>query len=111
MSFFRKWGVELVVVGPDAPLVSGLANDLVNAGIPTFGPSAEADALESSKNFMKSLWEKYNIPTAKYQTFTDPSAAKEYIKEQGAPIVIKVDGLAAGKGVIVSMSLESGGGI
>ncbi|GKV32136.1 hypothetical protein SLEP1_g40764 [Rubroshorea leprosula] len=103
MSFFRKWGVELVVVGPDAPLLSGLANDLVNAGIPTFGPSAEADALESSKNFMKSLWEKYNIPTAKYQTFTFPSAAKEYIKEQGAPIVIKADGLAAGKGVIVSI--------
>ncbi|KAE8698836.1 Phosphoribosylamine--glycine ligase [Hibiscus syriacus] len=82
ISFCRKWSVVLVVVGPEAPLVSGLANDLVMAGIPTFGPSAEAAALE------------------------DASAAKQYIKEQGAPIVIKADGLAAGKGVTVAMTLE-----
>ncbi|KAK1578343.1 hypothetical protein Q3G72_029513 [Acer saccharum] len=106
IAFCRQWGVGLVVVGPEAPLVSGLANNLVKAGIPTFGPSSEAAALEGSKNFMKNLCDKYNIPTAKYKTFTDPSAAKEYILEQGAPIVIKADGLAAGKGVIVAMTLE-----
>lgn len=106
ISFCRKWGVGLVVVGPEAPLVAGLANDLVKAGIPTFGPSAEAAALEGSKNFMKNLCDKYAIPTAKYKTFSDPSAAKQYIQEQGAPIVIKADGLAAGKGVIVAMNVE-----
>ncbi|XP_059648254.1 phosphoribosylamine--glycine ligase [Cornus florida] len=106
ISFCNKWGVGLVVVGPEAPLVSGLANDLIRAGIPTFGPSSEAAALEGSKNFMKNLCDKYGIPTAKYQTFTDPLAAKKYIKEQGAPIVIKADGLAAGKGVTVAMTLE-----
>lgn len=106
ISFCQKQAIGLVVVGPEAPLVSGLANDLVKAGIPTFGPSSEAAALEGSKDFMKSLCYKYGIPTAKYQTFTDPIAAKQYIKEQGAPIVIKADGLAAGKGVIVAMSLD-----
>ncbi|KAL7205759.1 hypothetical protein ACSBR2_018646 [Camellia fascicularis] len=108
ISFCQKWGVGLVVIGPEAPLVAGLANDLGKAGIPTFGPSLEAAALEGSKNFMKNLCDKYGIPTAKYQTFMDPFAAKKYIKEQGAPIVIKADGLAliAGKGVIVAMTLE-----
>ncbi|KAJ8768267.1 hypothetical protein K2173_021207 [Erythroxylum novogranatense] len=106
ISFCRKWGVGLVVVGPEAPLVSGLANDLVKFGIPTFGPTAEAAALEGSKNFMKNLCDKYGIPTAKYRTFTDPSAAKLYIQGQGVPIVVKADGLAAGKGVIVAMTLE-----
>ncbi|OIW07210.1 hypothetical protein TanjilG_06337 [Lupinus angustifolius] len=106
VSFCRKWGVGLVVVGPEAPLVAGLANELIKAGIPTFGPSAEAAALEGSKNFMKHLCDKYNIPTAKYKAFTDPYAAKQYIQEQGAPIVIKADGLAAGKGVTVAMTLE-----
>ncbi|KAK1275358.1 hypothetical protein QJS04_geneDACA009975 [Acorus gramineus] len=86
--------------------VAGLANDLVQAGILTFGPSSEAAALEGSKEFMKKLCDKYQIPTAKYQTFTDPSKAKTYIREQGAPIVVKADGLAAGKGVIVAMTLE-----
>ncbi|KAJ1387464.1 Rudiment single hybrid motif [Sesbania bispinosa] len=106
ISFCQKWGVGLVVVGPEAPLVAGLSNELVKAGIPTFGPSAEAAALEGSKNFMKHLCDKYDIPTAEYKTFTDPSAAKQYIQEQGAPIVIKADGLAAGKGVTVAMTLE-----
>ncbi|KAL7207741.1 hypothetical protein ACSBR1_029650 [Camellia fascicularis] len=106
ISFCQKWGVGLVVIGPEAPLIAGLANDLGKAGIPTFGPSAEAAALEGSKNFMKNLCDKYGIPTAKYQTFTDPFAAKKYIQEQGAPIVVKADGLAAGKGVIVAMPLE-----
>ncbi|KAF5201949.1 Phosphoribosylamine--glycine ligase [Thalictrum thalictroides] len=106
ISFCRKWGVGLVVVGPEVPLVEGLANDLVKAGIPTFGPSAEAAALEGSKDFMKKLCYKYGIPTAKYKTFTDATDAKKYIQEQGAPIVIKFDGLAAGKGVVVAMTLE-----
>lgn len=70
ISFCRKWGVGLVVVGPEAPLVSGLANDLVKAGIPTFGPSSEAAALEGSKNFMKNLCDKYDIPTAKVVTLS-----------------------------------------
>ncbi|CAA6660172.1 unnamed protein product [Spirodela intermedia] len=86
--FCREWGVGLV------------------AGIPTFGPSAEAAALEGSKDFMKKLCDKYGIPTAKYQTFTEASDAKSYIKEQGVPIVVKADGLAAGKGVVVALTLE-----
>ncbi|XP_048128323.1 phosphoribosylamine--glycine ligase, chloroplastic-like [Rhodamnia argentea] len=106
ISFCQKRGIGLVVVGPEGPLVSGLANDLVEAGIPTFGPSSEAAALEGSKNFMKNLCDKYGIPTAKYKTFTDPSSAKLYIEEQGAPIVVKADGLAAGKGVIVAITVE-----
>ncbi|XP_072978517.1 phosphoribosylamine--glycine ligase-like [Typha angustifolia] len=106
ISFCRMWGVGLVVVGPEAPLVAGLADDLGNAGIPTFGPSAEAAALEGSKDFMKKLCDKYDIPTAKYQTFTNPSEAKQYVTEQGAPIVVKADGLAAGKGVVVAMTLD-----
>jgi phosphoribosylamine--glycine ligase len=69
ISFCRNWGVGLVVVGPEAPLVAGLANDLVKAGIPTFGPSSEAAALEGSKDFMKKLCDKYNIPTAKVLSF------------------------------------------
>ncbi|KAJ6834513.1 phosphoribosylamine--glycine ligase [Iris pallida] len=106
ISFCRKWGVGLVVIGPEAPLVAGLANDLGKAGIPAFGPSSEAAALEGSKDFMKRLCDKYGIPTAKYRSFTNPSEARQYIKEQGAPIVVKADGLAAGKGVIVAMTLE-----
>ncbi|KAL0387238.1 UNVERIFIED_CONTAM: Phosphoribosylamine--glycine ligase, chloroplastic [Sesamum radiatum] len=106
IDFCRKWGIGMVVVGPEAPLVAGLSNDLVRAGILTFGPSSEAAALEGSKDFMKRLCYKYDIPTAKYQTFTDALAAKAYIAEQGAPIVVKADGLAAGKGVIVAMTLE-----
>ncbi|MCL7050717.1 hypothetical protein MKW94_004942 [Papaver nudicaule] len=106
ISFCRERGVGLVVVGPEVPLVAGLSNHLNKAGIPTFGPSAEAAALEGSKDFMKRLCYKYGIPTAKYQTFTDPSTAKQYIQEQGVPIVIKADGLAAGKGVVVAMTLD-----
>lgn len=106
ISFCHKWRVGLVVIGPEAPLVAGLSNDLVKAGIPTFGPSSQAAALEGSKDFMKKLCDKYGIPTAKYRTFTNASEAKQYITEQGAPIVVKADGLAAGKGVIVAMTLD-----
>ncbi|KAL6514707.1 Phosphoribosylamine--glycine ligase, chloroplastic [Orobanche gracilis] len=106
IDFCHEWEIGLVVIGPEAPLVAGLANDLVNAGVFTFGPSSEAAALEGSKDFMKRLCDKYAIPTAKYQTFTDPLAAKAYIENEGAPIVVKADGLAAGKGVIVAMTVE-----
>uniref|UniRef100_A0A0D9UXB9 phosphoribosylamine--glycine ligase n=1 Tax=Leersia perrieri TaxID=77586 RepID=A0A0D9UXB9_9ORYZ len=106
IAFCRKMGVGMVVVGPEAPLVTGLVNDLVKAEIPTFGPSSKAAALEGSKDFMKKLCDKYNIPTAQYRTFTDPVEAKQYVKDQGAPIVVKADGLAAGKGVVVAMSLD-----
>ncbi|XP_078434410.1 glycinamide ribonucleotide (GAR) synthetase [Wolffia australiana] len=106
VSFCRDWGIGLVIIGPEAPLVAGLANDLVGAGIPTFGPSAEAAALEGSKDFMKKLCDKYDIPTAKYRTFTEAMAAKSYIEAQGVPIVVKADGLAAGKGVVVAETLE-----
>ncbi|XP_015697757.1 phosphoribosylamine--glycine ligase, chloroplastic-like isoform X2 [Oryza brachyantha] len=106
IAFCLKRGVGMVVVGPEAPLVAGLVNDLVKAKIPAFGPSSEAAALEGSKDFMKKLCDKYNIPTAKYRTFTDPTEAKQYVKDQGAPIVVKADGLAAGKGVVVAMTLD-----
>ncbi|KAH9305168.1 hypothetical protein KI387_009572 [Taxus chinensis] len=106
ISFCQKWRVGLVVVGPEAPLVAGLVNDLDKAGIPTFGPSSQAAALEGSKDFMKKLCDKYAIPTAKYQTFTDSTEAKRHIRQEGVPIVVKADGLAAGKGVVVAETLE-----
>lgn len=101
IDFCKDKGVGLVVIGPEAPLVAGLADDLGAAGIPTFGPSKGAAELEGSKAFMKDLCKKYNIPTAAYERFTDPAAAKAYVQTQGAPIVVKTDGLAAGKGVIL----------
>eukprot|EP00249_Psilotum_nudum_P012573 c23861_g1_i1 orf=439-2373(-) len=106
ISFCQKWGVGLVVVGPEALLVTGLVDDLKEAGILAFGPSAKAAALEGSKDFMKKLCTKYGIPTAKYQSFNDVSDAKQYIKAEGVPIVIKADGLAAGKGVIIARTLK-----
>lgn len=93
--------------GPEAPLVDGLADSLADASIPCFGPTKAAARLEGSKGFLKDLLKKYDIPTAKYERFTDPDAAKAYITEQGAPIVVKTDGLAAGKGVIVAMDLQT----
>ncbi|KAJ7560595.1 hypothetical protein O6H91_04G136700 [Diphasiastrum complanatum] len=106
LTFCKEWGIGLVVVGPEAPLVSGLVDDLLEAGIYAFGPTAAAAALEGSKTFMKSLCDKYAIPTAKYRSFTNAAEAKGYIRQQGVPIVVKVDGLAAGKGVVVAKSLE-----
>lgn len=106
IEFCQKSRVGLVVVGPEAPLVAGLVDDLVDVGIPAFGPSAAAAALEGSKDFMKRLCDKYAIPTAKYQSFTDAAAAKRYIEREGVPIVVKADGLAAGKGVVVAFTLE-----
>lgn len=104
VAFCKQNGIDFVVVGPEAPLVAGLADDLRAAGITTFGPSAAAAQLEGSKGFTKDLCAKYNIPTGAYQRFSDAAAAKAYVAEQGAPIVIKADGLAAGKGVTVAMT-------
>ena len=98
--------VQLTVVGPEAPLAAGIVNIFRAKNLKIFGPTKEAAQLESSKDFAKSFMERHGIPTAKYQTFSDLAAAHRYIDEQGAPIVIKADGLAAGKGVIVAMNLQ-----
>jgi len=105
VKFARDEAIDFVVVGPEAPLVLGLADRLAEAGIKAFGPSAAAAALEGSKGFMKDLCAKYGIPTAAYARFTDAAAAKAYLRERGAPIVVKADGLAAGKGVTVAATL------
>lgn len=101
MRFASETEIDFVVVGPEGPLALGLADRLDGAGIKVFGPSAKAAELESSKGLMKDLCAKYGIPTAAYARFDEPDAAKEYIRAKGAPIVVKADGLAAGKGVIV----------
>jgi phosphoribosylamine--glycine ligase len=106
VDFARREKIDFVVVGPEAPLVAGLADRLEEAGIKTFGPSAAAARLEGSKGFVKDLCARLDIPTARYKHFTDAAAARAYVKEQGAPIVIKADGLAAGKGVVVAMTVE-----
>ncbi len=98
--------VSLTVVGPEAPLAAGIVNIFRAKNLKIFGPTKEAAQLESSKDFAKSFMERHGIPTAKYQTFSDLAPAHRYIDEQGAPIVIKADGLAAGKGVIVAMSVQ-----
>ena len=104
--FAKESGIHFVVVGPEAPLVAGLADRLEEAGIRTFGPSAAASALEGSKGFTKDFCAKYNIPTGAYQRFKQREAARAYVKEKGAPIVVKADGLAAGKGVTVAMTVD-----
>lgn len=96
--------IDLVVVGPEAPLTAGLVDRLENAGIAAFGPNAAAAVLEGSKGFMKDIAAKYGIPSAWYRRFTDVSEAKMFIREKGVPIVIKADGLAAGKGVILAQT-------
>ena len=101
----REKHIDLVVIGPEAPLANGLTDALTQAGIKVFGPSAKAARLESSKEFAKDLMRRYNIPTAKYAVFDDVAKAKAYITAQGAPIVIKADGLAAGKGVVVAATV------
>ena len=106
ISFLKDNQVDLVVVGPEAPLVAGLADTLNKAGIPVFGPSKAAAQLEGSKVFAKDLMKKYNIPTAAYGVFHKVDEAKEFISQTGAPIVVKADGLAAGKGVVVAMTID-----
>ncbi|NNE85542.1 MAG: phosphoribosylamine--glycine ligase [Alphaproteobacteria bacterium] len=106
VCFATENAIDFVVVGPEAALVLGLVDRLAEVGIKAFGPSADAAVLEGSKGFMKDLCAKYNIPTAAYGRFTDAAAAKAYIEDQGAPIVVKADGLAAGKGVTVAQSVD-----
>ncbi|MCF6343953.1 MAG: phosphoribosylamine--glycine ligase [Devosiaceae bacterium] len=106
IEFCKDKNIGLVIVGPEMPLVAGIADDLRAANILTFGPSKAASELEGSKIFTKKLCNEMNIPTAYYAEFSDELPALEYVREQGAPIVIKADGLAAGKGVVVALSLE-----
>ncbi|WP_259780524.1 phosphoribosylamine--glycine ligase [Aestuariispira ectoiniformans] len=106
VAFAKDKSIDLVVIGPEAPLVLGLADKLADANIRAFGPSAAAAELEGSKGFMKDICAKYGIPTAAYARFTNAESAKAYIREQGAPIVVKTDGLAAGKGVTVAQTLD-----
>jgi phosphoribosylamine--glycine ligase len=105
MAFCRAQAIDLVVVGPEGPLVAGIVDDLTAAGLKAFGPTRAAAQLEGSKAFAKDLCAESGVPTAAYRRFADADAARAYIREQGAPIVVKADGLAAGKGVIVAASL------
>ncbi len=102
IQFCKTTGIDFVIVGPEAPLVAGLADDLEEAGIKTFGPSALAAQLEGSKGFTKDLCAEFNIPTAAYGRFRDAEAAKNYLKQCSLPVVVKADGLAAGKGVVIA---------
>ena len=106
VDFCRDYKIDFVVVGPEAPLVAGLVDDLAASGIKAFGPSKFAAQLEGSKGFTKDVCAKFGVPTAAYGRFTDEAKALAYLREQGAPIVIKADGLAAGKGVTVAMTLR-----
>ncbi len=105
VAFARDTAIDLVVVGPEGPLVLGLTDRLEDAGIRVFGPSAKAAQLEGSKAFTKNICQRAGIPTAAYAHFTNAEDALAYVREQGAPIVVKADGLAAGKGVTVAMDL------
>lgn len=105
-DFAKAEAIDLTVVGPEVPLTMGIVDQFQAAGLEVFGPNQAAAQIEGSKGFSKDLMVRHNIPTAAYQSFTDHAAAVAYIKEQGAPIVVKADGLAAGKGVIVAMTEE-----
>ena len=105
IAFCREQQIAFTVVGPEAPLAAGIVDDFTAAGLAVFGPSQYCAQLESSKDFAKAFMSRTGIPTAAYQTFTDAEAAHQYISQKGAPIVVKADGLAAGKGVIVAMTL------
>jgi phosphoribosylamine---glycine ligase len=105
IAFAKKENIYLTVVGPEAPLAAGVVDQFQQAGLKIFGPTQAAAQLESSKDFAKQFMVRHQIPTAKYATFTDLIDAKQYVEREGAPIVIKADGLAAGKGVVVAMTL------
>jgi phosphoribosylamine--glycine ligase len=105
-DFADKEGVHLTVVGPEAPLAAGIVDLFRKRGLRIFGPTQQAAQLESSKDYAKAFMKRHGIPTAEYETFTDAEKAHEYINRKGAPIVIKADGLAAGKGVVVAMTSE-----
>ncbi|WP_321499184.1 phosphoribosylamine--glycine ligase [Breoghania sp.] len=104
VDFCREKNIGFVVVGPEAPLVAGLVDDLSEAGILAFGPGKVAAQLEGSKGFTKDLCARFNIPTGAYGRFKDAESASDYVRKMGAPIVVKADGLAAGKGVVVAMT-------
>ncbi|MGH1577455.1 phosphoribosylamine--glycine ligase [Planktotalea sp.] len=106
IGFAEEEAIDFVIIGPEAPLAAGVSDDLRAAGFLTFGPSKAAAQLEASKAFTKEICDAANAPTAGYGHFTDAASAKAYIQEKGAPIVVKADGLAAGKGVVVAMTLE-----
>jgi phosphoribosylamine--glycine ligase len=106
IAFAKDKAIDLVVVGPEAPLCAGIVDDLEAAGVKAFGPSKWAARLEGSKGFTKDLCKANNIPTAAYERFKRAEPAKDYVRRQGAPIVVKADGLAAGKGVVVAETVE-----
>ena len=106
IDFCCTEGIAFTVIGPEAPLAAGIVDDFRTAGLPVFGPTRAAAQLESSKDFAKAFMQKHGIPTAQYQTFENAEQAHDYVNQKGAPIVIKADGLAAGKGVIVAMTLD-----
>lgn len=106
VQWSKENAIDLVIIGPEAALQNGLSDDLKKNNIKVFGPSQTATQIESSKEFAKELMKKYHIPTADFATFSDYEEAKKYLEEHGAPIVIKYDGLAAGKGVVVAMTME-----
>jgi phosphoribosylamine--glycine ligase len=106
LEFAIQEKISITVVGPEVPLAAGIVNLFRDKGLKIFGPTKEAAQLESSKDFAKAFMQRHQIPTAEYQTFADVAQAHAYLDQKGAPIVIKADGLAAGKGVVVAMSLE-----
>ena len=106
ITFAKENKVSLTIVGPEVPLMEGIVDRFMAAGLKIFGPKANAALLEGSKSFAKDVMKQFNIPTAAYETFTDLEKAEQYVRKQGAPIVIKADGLAAGKGVVVAMTDE-----
>src|SRR3954462_885263 len=105
-AWAQKMKIALTVVGPEGPLAAGVVDEFRAHGLRVFGPTQAAAQLESSKAFSKAFMRRHRIPTAEYETFTDPSAAHAYVDRRGAPIVVKADGLAAGKGVVVAMSTD-----
>ena len=106
LKFSQQENIELTIIGPEVPLVAGIVDAFTNAGLKCFGPTAKAAQLEGSKTYCKDFMARHNIPTAEYKTFTENQPAIEYIKSKGAPIVVKADGLAAGKGVIVAETVQ-----
>jgi len=105
-AFAARESVYLTVVGPEAPLAAGIVDEFRAKGLKIFGPTRDAARLESSKDFAKQFMVRHGLPTARYATFSDPAKARDYIRQQGAPIVVKADGLAAGKGVVVAATVE-----
>jgi len=106
LAFAKAKAIDLTIVGPEGPLSMGIVDEFTNAGLRIFGPSRKAAEIEASKRFSKDLMKKHHIPTAEYGVFTDKAAAAAYVREKGAPIVVKADGLAAGKGVVVAETVE-----